>query len=155
MLLLMIYGGLQIALPKDACMGTPGLLPTQKTILLVDDDAGVQATVSRNLKDYYNILIASSGVEALQRSRDFAGEIHLLLTDFIMAGMNGVELASQITVQRPEIKVLLMSGYANGTLALNEGWHFLTKPFNPLQLRLLIADLTSPRPMSEQLTHGR
>ena len=136
-------------------MGTPGL-PTQKTILLVDDDdAGVQATVSRNLKDYYNILIASSGVEALQRSRDFAGEIHLLLTDFVMAGMNGVELASQITVQRPEIKVLLMSGYANGTLALNEGWHFLTKPFNPLQLRLLIADLTSPRPMLHPLTHGR
>ena len=135
-------------------MGTPGQ-PTPKTILLVDDDAGVQATVSRNLKDYYNILIASSGVEALQRSRDFAGEIHLLVTDFIMAGMNGVELASQITVQRPKIKVLLMSGYANGTLALNEGWHFLTKPFNPLQLRLLIADLTSPRPMSEPLTHGR
>ena len=134
-------------------MGTPG--PTPTTILLVDDDAGVRATISRNLKDYYNILIASSGVEALQRSRDFAGEIHLLLTDFVMAGMNGVELASQITVQRPEIKVLLMSGYANGTLALNEGWHFLTKPFNPLQLRLLIADLISPRPMSEPLTHGR
>ena len=134
---------------------TPELLPTQKTILLVDDDAGVQASVSRNLKDYYNILIASSGVEALQRSRDFAGEIHLLLTDFVMAGMNGVELASQITVQRPEIKVLLMSGYANGTLALNEGWHFLTKPFNPLQLRLLIADLISPGPMLHPLTHGR
>jgi len=136
-------------------MGTPGLLPTPKTILLVDDDAGVQAIVSRNLKDYYNILIASSGVEALQRSRDFAGEIHLLLTDFVMAGMNGVELASQITVQRPEIKVLLMSGYTNGTLALNEGWHFLTKPFNPLQLRLLIADLTSSRPISDPLTRGR
>ena len=138
-------------------MGAPGLPLTQKTILLVDDDAGVQATVSRNLKDYYNILIASSGAEALQRSRDFEGEIHLLLTDFVMAGMNGVELASQITVQRPNIKVLLllMSGYANGTLALNEGWHFLTKPFNPLRLRLLIADLTSPRPMSEPLTHGR
>ena len=134
---------------------TPELLPTQKTILLVDDDAGVQASVSRNLKDYYNILIASSGVEALQRSPDFAGEIHLLLTDFVMAGMNGVELASQITVQRPEIKVLLMSGYANGTLALNEGWHFLTKPFNPLQLRLLIADLISPGPMLHPLTHGR
>ena len=136
-------------------MGTPGFLPTPKTILLVDDDAGVQAIVSRNLKDYYNILIASSGVEALQRSRDFAGEIQLLLTDFIMAGMNGVELASQITVQRPEIKVLLMSGYANGTLALNEGWHFLTKPFNPLQLRLLISDLISSRPMLDPLTRGR
>jgi DNA-binding NtrC family response regulator len=136
-------------------MGTPGPLPTQKTILLVDDDAGVQASVSRNLKDYYNILIANNGVEALQRSRDFAGEIHLLLTDFIMAGMNGVELASQITVQRPEIKVLLMSGYANGALALNEGWHFLTKPFNPLQLRLLISDLVSPSPMLHPLTHGR
>ena len=136
-------------------MGTPGLLLTPKTILLVDDDAGVQASVSRSLRDYYNILIASSGVEALQRSRDFAGEIHLLLTDFVMAGMNGVELASQITVQRPDIKVLLMSGYANGTLALNEGWHFLTKPFNPLQLRLLISDLISSRPMLDPLTRGR
>ena len=136
-------------------MGTPRLLPTPKTILLVDDDAGVQATLSRNLKDYYNLLIASNGVEALQRSRDFAGEIHLLLTDFVMAGMNGVELASQITVQRPKIKVLLMSGYANGTLALNEGWHFLAKPFNPSQLRLLIADLLSPHPMLHPLTHGR
>ena len=58
-------------------MGTPGFLPTPKTILLVDD-AGVEATVCRNLKNYYTILIASSGAEALQRSRDFAGEIHLL-----------------------------------------------------------------------------
>jgi two-component system cell cycle sensor histidine kinase/response regulator CckA len=153
----MFYCGLQIAHrePEKLMEQTPGPLPTQKTILLVDDDAGVQASVSRNLKDYYNILIASSGVEALQRSRDFAGEIHLLLTDFVMAGMNGVELASRITIQRPEIKVLLMSGYANGTLALNEGWHFLTKPFNPLQLRLLIADLISSGPMLHPLTHGQ
>ena len=135
-------------------MATPGLLPTPKTILLVDDDASVRATLTRNLEDYYNILIAGSGLEALQRSRDLAGEIHLLLTDFVMAGMNGVELASQITVQRPEIKVLLMSGYANGTLALNEGWHFIAKPFNPLQLRLLIADLTSSHPIPEP-THCR
>ena len=135
-------------------MGTPGVLPIPKTILLVDDDAGVQAILSHNLKDYCNLLRASSGLEALQRSRDFAGEIHLLLTDFVMAGMNGVELASQITVQRPEIKVLLMSGYANGTLALNEGWHFVTKPFNPLQLRLLIADLLPP-PYVATLTYGR
>ena len=136
-------------------MGTQELAPNPKTILLVDDDPGVQTTVFRILKDHYNILIASNSGEALQRSRDFVGEIHLLLTDFVMAGMNGVELASQITVQRPEIKVLLMSGYANGTLALNEGWYFLTKPFNPSQLRLLIADLISPGPMLHPLTHGR
>src|SRR5579863_7206063 len=101
---------------------TRQLTPASKTVLLVDDDASVRAVVSHDLKRHYNVLVARNGLEALQRARDFAGEIHLLLTDFQLGGMNGVELATELTVQRPETKVLLMSGFTDGTLALNEGW---------------------------------
>jgi len=61
-----------------------------------------------------------------------------------MPGMTGIELATKITAQRPEIKVLLMSGFTGGMLVLNEGWHFLPKPFIPSQLRALIVGLVSP-----------
>jgi DNA-binding NtrC family response regulator len=61
-----------------------------------------------------------------------------------MAGMTGIELATQITVQRPALKVLLMSGFDGGMLVLNEGWHFLPKPFIPSQLRTLVAGIISP-----------
>ena len=135
-------------------MGTPELTPPGKTVLVVDDDASVRAVVSRNLKGHYNVLIARNGLEALQRARDFAGEINLLLTDFQLGGMNGIELATQITVQRPETRVLLMSGFTDG-LALNEGWHFLRKPFIPSQLLALVAGLISPGPRLHPLTHGR
>jgi hypothetical protein len=63
-----------------------------------------------------------------------------------MAGMSGIEVATQITAERPLIKVLLMSGFTGGMLVLNEGWHFLAKPFIPSQLRTIIAGLISPAP---------
>jgi len=92
----------------------------------------------------YDILTAGSGEEALQQSKDFKSEIHLLLSDLQMEGITGIELATQITAQRPKIKVLLMSGFTGGMLVLNEGWHFLPKPFVPSQLRTLVAGLISP-----------
>jgi len=58
--------------------------------------------------------------------------------------MTGIELAIEITALRPKIKVLLMSGYPGGTLVLNEGWHFLAKPFVPSQLSALITGLVDP-----------
>jgi two-component system, cell cycle sensor histidine kinase and response regulator CckA len=130
----------------------PSFTPARKTVLLVDDDASVRAVISRELKDHYNTLIAGSGLEALQRSRDFEGEIHLLLTDFKMGGMNGIELATQITVQRPTTKVLLISGFTDGLLTLSEGWHFLAKPFVQIQLLSVIANLVSPSPTMGPLT---
>ena len=66
------------------------------------------------------------------------------MSDFEMPNMNGVDLATAMTIDRPEIKVLLMSGFAGGTLILNEGWHFLPKPFVPSQLRTLISGLVFP-----------
>jgi two-component system cell cycle sensor histidine kinase/response regulator CckA len=116
-----------------------------KTILLVDDDANIIAFVSALLADCaYNVLTAKSGIDAVQRSKDYKGEIALLLSDFQMPGMSGVELATKLTTERPQLKVLLMSGFPDGMLVLNEGWHFLAKPFIPSQLCALIRGLVFP-----------
>jgi DNA-binding NtrC family response regulator len=116
----------------------------KKTILVVDDDPTILQSVTTFLDGEYNVLGAGSGKQALQLSIDFKSEICLLLSDFQMPEMSGIELATQIDAQRPGIKVLLMSGYPAGMLVLNEGWHFLAKPFIPSQLRALVAGLISP-----------
>ena len=124
---------------------TPGPEDLQKTILVVDDDADVRSFVARLLVNCnYNVLSASCGKEALQQSRDCKHEIHLLLSDFQMPVMSGIDLATALSLERPEIKVLLMSGFTEGMLVLNEGWHFLAKPFIPSQLRALIVGLIGP-----------
>jgi DNA-binding NtrC family response regulator len=117
----------------------------QKTILVVDDNPDILQFVSDLLGDgRYKVLTAISGVGALQQSKDHGGEIHLLLSDFEMPGINGIELATQMSVDRPQLKVLMMSGFNGGMLVLNEGWHFLAKPFIPSQLRALVAGVLFP-----------
>jgi DNA-binding NtrC family response regulator len=117
---------------------------SRKTVLVVDDDKDVLDLVSQLMVDCeYNVLTAGSGLLGLQKSHDYKGEIHLLLSDFEMPKMSGIDLASAMTRERPNIKVLLMSGFTDGTLVLNEGWHFLAKPFLRSQLRALVAGLLS------------
>jgi two-component system, cell cycle sensor histidine kinase and response regulator CckA len=120
---------------------TAALERLSKTILLVDDDNSILDLVSIFLGDQYNILLASGGTEAVQRSEAFKGKIHLLLTDCHMPGLKGKDLAAQIALQRPEIKVLLMSGLGEDGLGLRDGWRFLAKPFDVLQVNKLIADI--------------
>ena len=117
----------------------------KKTILVVDDDPTVLTTILRMLEEGgHNLLSASNGSEALQLCQDYPGEIDLLLTDFQMPGMSGIELAVELTSKRPAIKVLMMCGFPDGMLVLNEGWHFLAKPFVPSQLRSLVTGLLFP-----------
>jgi CheY-like chemotaxis protein len=124
---------------------TPGIGTAQKTILVVDDNPEVLRSVSQFLADSaYNILTANNGKEALQQASGYKQEIHLLLSDFEMPVMTGIELATKLTLERPGLRVLLMSGFNGGMLVLNEGWHFLAKPFIPSQLRALIAGLVAP-----------
>jgi DNA-binding NtrC family response regulator len=114
------------------------------TVLVVDDDSVLRNLVARLLVDsQYTVLTAANGAEALRRSRDCQTEIHLLLSDFQMPGVSGVELATQIAKERPNVRVLLMSGY-RGMLVLDQGWHFLAKPFLASQLRTLVADIVTP-----------
>jgi two-component system cell cycle sensor histidine kinase/response regulator CckA len=120
------------------------LQDNQNTILVVDDDAAILKIVTSILVRDYNVLRAGSCREALQLSRSYSPAIHLLLSDFEMPEMNGIALATQISLERPQIKVLLMSGFTGGMLVLNEGWHFLPKPFIASQLHALIAGLINP-----------
>jgi DNA-binding NtrC family response regulator len=127
----------------------------EKTIFVVDDDKDILATVKALLANReYNIHTAVNGADALQQSRDYAGEIHLLLSDFQMPGMSGIELATAMTLERPDLKVLLMSGFDGGMLVLNEGWHFLAKPFIASQLRALILGLVFPERKSPKFGQG-
>jgi YesN/AraC family two-component response regulator len=84
--------------------------------------------ISGILKNEYEILTAASGSSAVQLAREQNGEIHLLLSDFDMPGLSGIDLATALTIDRPEIRVLLMSAIGGGILELNEGWYFLAKP---------------------------
>ena len=96
------------------------------------------------LADDLHVLTADSGESALDQSKTFKGQIHLLLTDVMMPSMNGVDLANQITAQRPEIKVVIMSGFTGDILLPNQEWHYIPKPFTPSQLITLVNRLIAP-----------
>jgi two-component system cell cycle sensor histidine kinase/response regulator CckA len=86
----------------------------------------------------YRVLSASSGEEALQVSRGYAEQIDLLLTDVVMPGINGREMAEKLLELRPGLKVLYTSGYSAEIITrhgmLHEGNHLIDKPYTPQQL---------------------
>jgi len=109
-------------------------LPLQgQTILLVDDQDAVRRLTARNLRQSkYQVLEAGDGHEALKVLQDHR-KVHLLLTDVVMPGMDGRELARRVTEMRPDIKVILMSGYHGQTDGETDDVvppsAFLQKPF--------------------------
>jgi len=109
-------------------------LQGNETILLVEDEATVRRTVSKILETYgYRLLEAPNGVAALSICAQYEEPIHLLLTDVVMPEMSGRELADRLASQRPEMKVLYMSGYTDDVIVhhgvLDEGTAFIHKPF--------------------------
>jgi DNA-binding NtrC family response regulator len=117
----------------------------QNAVLIVDENAELLITLTAILADAdYKVLPAGSGQAALRQSKACKTDIHLLLADFQMREMNGVDLAAKLTADRPTSKVLLMSGFTYGMLVLNEEWHFLPKPFIPSQLRTLVSRRVYP-----------
>jgi len=91
-----------------------------KTILFADDDGHLQKFVAALLKRCgYKVIVAANGKDALQKARGFDGVIHLLLSDVDMPGMTGIELAIQLNQERPDTKILLISGLPTGMLVLN------------------------------------
>ena len=105
----------------------------------------------------YRVIDAPDGATAIQVSQAHQGPIHLLLTDVIMPGMNGRELANQVSPTRPEMRVLYMSGYTenhighNGTL--DEGITLLQKPFTLPALKAKVREmLDTPLPQEKQMS---
>ncbi len=106
-----------------------------ETILLVEDDTAIRRVVIRVLEGAgYRVLAAGTGAEARKAVEEHRGPIHLLLTDVGLPDGSGVKLAEELAAERPEARILYISGYTeNGIVAageLEEDLHFLPKPFN-------------------------
>ncbi len=104
---------------------------TLETILVVDDNDLVVKTVVGILEAAgFRVLHADSGANAIALAASYAGRIDLLLSDVQMPVMAGPELGERLLAVRPEIRVMFMSGFADGDmLVLNYGWAFIQKPF--------------------------
>jgi PAS domain S-box-containing protein len=124
-----------------------------ETVLVVEDQPGVRKLTAEILKGYgYGVLEVANGAEALLLSERFDNPIHAMITDVVMPGMTGRELASRLASLRPAMKVLYMSGYAEEVIArqgvLDSDVAFLSKPFTSValaqKLRELLGDSKAP-----------
>jgi two-component system, cell cycle sensor histidine kinase and response regulator CckA len=105
-----------------------------ETILLVEDEESLlELTRDLLVHEGYTVLVASNGAQALKIAHEQQGNIHLLLTDVVLPGMRGPEVAAKIAPLRPVMKVLFISGYTDYSVAVNgeleAGTFFLAKPF--------------------------
>jgi len=116
-----------------------------ETILLVEDEPEVRHLVQRVLSGRgYDVLEARDVAHAAAISTNHSGRIHLLLSDIVMPGLNGPDLAQRVVAQRPDVRVLYMSGFANRLStefgALGSGVTILHKPFTPESLVRTVRD---------------
>jgi two-component system cell cycle sensor histidine kinase/response regulator CckA len=117
-----------------------------ETILLVEDAEPLRKLAHMFLKDKgYQVFTAMDGSEAQKVAAQYAGPIHLLLTDVVMPGINGRVLAQRLAPLHPTMKVLYMSGYTDSFIAghgvLEEGIHLLHKPFTEEALTRKVREL--------------
>ena len=124
-----IEASVPVATPTEAPRGV-------ETLLVVEDEAEVRALVRDALAmTGYKVLEAPDGRAALRIAEEEAGDIHLLVTDVVMPGLNGAQVADRLKASHPETRVLYMSGYTDDRIShhgvLTPGTILLSKPFTP------------------------
>jgi two-component system cell cycle sensor histidine kinase/response regulator CckA len=130
---------------------SPPIHPGDETVLLVEDEPEVRSLVQRILKTQgYTVVTAANPDEALAVAREFKGAIQLMVTDVVMPGMSGLQLAERLTPTRPDMKVLFVSGYTNDAIGhqgvLDPGTAFLQKPFTPNALARKVREVLEAPP---------
>jgi PAS domain S-box-containing protein len=105
-----------------------------ETVLVIEDQSDVRGVIEKALSHYgYTVVGASNGPEAIATAHAYEGPIHILLTDIILPGASGREIARQVVAARPSVRVLYMSGYTDELIVqhgvLEPGLAFLHKPF--------------------------
>jgi CheY-like chemotaxis protein len=139
--------------PKEtapASTNSPGTDRTGETILLVEDEEMVRAMMREGLqRDGYSVLAAGNAQEAISLLERHSRPIDLLLTDLMMPGMNGMELARRILSSHPAMKVLLISGYTEEETGMfvrkEHGAAFLQKPITPSILSRKVREVLDTR----------
>jgi PAS domain S-box-containing protein len=135
---------LDTATPTSSLRGT-------ETLLVVDDAPAVRMAVRGVLERHgYTILEAPTGEAALQLAAKHRGALDLLITDVVMPGMSGRDVARSLSTERPGLKVLYMSGYTDDTIVrhgmLEPGVRFVQKPFAPDALAQLVRQVLDAPP---------
>ena len=110
-----------------------------ETVLVVEDEEAVRKLIEQALRKYgYRVIEATNGAEALRVCENHDPPIRLMVTDVVMPGMSGRELAARVREQLPDLRVLYMSGYTDDTVIrhglLDASMFFLQKPFTPSAL---------------------
>jgi PAS domain S-box-containing protein len=137
----------RIFLPRAAGTPEPGVEvrgPTtvahrHGTVLVVEDDEPIRRLVVRSLTQAgFRVLESADGEQALKASREYAGEIDVVVTDIVMPRMGGTELVERLRAERPDVRVLFTSGYAEEFFSrrgeLDPGVELLAKPYTPTAL---------------------
>jgi len=122
------------------------ILTGDETILLVEDEKMVRELAVRLLMRWgYNVLQAASGFEAIELVQSYSGNIDMLVTDVVMPGINGRQLAEKLSELRPQMKVLFTSGYTEDVIAhsgvIEKGLNFIGKPYTPAALSQKIREV--------------
>ncbi len=142
-----------VELPPDAMVApttSDRVAGGNETILVAEDEVAILNLARRTLTRMgYFVLTAGSGTAALEVASQFADPIHVLLTDVVMPGMSGRDLARRLTQNRPDVRVIFMSGYAGDAVfelgVLDSGVEFLQKPFTPGDLASKVREVLDGR----------
>jgi len=131
---------------REAADRSPEKMSGTETILLVEDQASVRRLTASVLRGCgYRLIEAESGEEALRAATGYPGTIHLMLTDVVLPGMTGKDLADRLQAARPDMKVLFASGYAENVIVhrgvINPGIHYLAKPYAPHALAVRVREV--------------